>query len=31
VAAAAAGVADESQERWLVQKDRLDFGPFSMA
>jgi eukaryotic-like serine/threonine-protein kinase len=22
---------DESQERWLVQKDRLDFGPFSMA
>ncbi len=29
--AAAASGLDESQERWLVQKDRLDFGPFSMA
>jgi serine/threonine protein kinase len=28
---AAGPAVDESQERWLVQKDRLDFGPFSMA
>jgi hypothetical protein len=31
VAEAAAAVADDSQERWLVQKDKLDFGPFSLA
>ena len=31
VAQAAGAVIDESQERWLVQKDRLDFGPFSLA
>jgi eukaryotic-like serine/threonine-protein kinase len=29
--AEAAGSADDNQERWLVQKDRLDFGPFSLA
>ena len=28
---AASAVGDESQERWLVQKDKLDFGPFSLA
>ena len=28
---AAGAVGDESQERWLVQKDKLDFGPFSLA
>jgi hypothetical protein len=31
VAAAAGGAADDSQERWLIQKDKLDFGPFSIA
>ncbi|HVT06355.1 MAG TPA: protein kinase [Polyangia bacterium] len=31
VAQAAGAAIDESQERWLVQKDRLDFGPFSLA
>jgi hypothetical protein len=31
VADAAGGVADDSQERWLIQKDKLDFGPFSLA
>ncbi|HVZ72609.1 MAG TPA: protein kinase [Polyangia bacterium] len=31
VAAAAGGAADDSQERWLIQKDKLDFGPFSLA
>ncbi len=30
VAEAAGAVIDESQERWLIQKDRLDFGPFSL-
>jgi hypothetical protein len=28
---AAGAVGDETQERWLVQKDKLDFGPFSLA
>ena len=28
---AAGAVGDENQERWLVQKDKLDFGPFSLA
>ena len=28
---AAGAVGDENQERWLVQKDKLDFGPFSIA
>ena len=31
VAAAAGGAIDEAQERWLIQKDKLDFGPFSLA
>jgi hypothetical protein len=31
VAEVAGAVGDETQERWLVQKDRLDFGPFSLA
>ncbi len=31
VAEAAGGAADDSQERWLIQKDKLDFGPFSLA
>jgi serine/threonine-protein kinase len=31
VAEAAGGVTDDTQERWLIQKDRLDFGPFSLA
>lgn len=31
VAEAAGAAIDESQERWLIQKDRLDFGPFSLA
>jgi serine/threonine-protein kinase len=31
VAAAAGGAADDNQERWLIQKDKLDFGPFSLA
>jgi len=30
VGAAAGAAADDSQERWLVQKDKLDFGPFSL-
>jgi hypothetical protein len=28
---AAGAVGDENQERWLVQRDKLDFGPFSLA
>jgi hypothetical protein len=28
---AAGAVGDENTERWLVQKDKLDFGPFSLA
>ena len=31
VAEAAGGAIDEAQERWLIQKDNLDFGPFSLA
>jgi eukaryotic-like serine/threonine-protein kinase len=31
VADAAGGAIDEAQERWLIQKDKLDFGPFSLA
>jgi len=31
VAEAAGGAIDDAQERWLIQKDRLDFGPFSLA
>jgi hypothetical protein len=31
VAEVAGGAVDEAQERWLIQKDRLDFGPFSLA
>ena len=31
VAEAAGGAADDSQERWLIQRDKLDFGPFSLA
>jgi serine/threonine-protein kinase len=31
VAEAAGGAVDDAQERWLIQKDRLDFGPFSLA
>jgi serine/threonine-protein kinase len=31
VMAVAGGVGDDTQERWLVQKDKLDFGPFSLA
>jgi eukaryotic-like serine/threonine-protein kinase len=31
VAEAAGGAADDNQERWLIQKDKLDFGPFSLA
>ncbi|HSZ83843.1 MAG TPA: protein kinase [Polyangia bacterium] len=31
VAEAAGGAADDTQERWLIQKDKLDFGPFSLA
>jgi hypothetical protein len=27
----AAGAADDNQERWLIQKDKLDFGPYSLA
>jgi serine/threonine-protein kinase len=30
VVEAAAGAADDNQERWLIQKDRLDFGPYSL-
>jgi len=30
VGATASSVADEGRERWLVQKDQLDFGPFSL-
>ncbi len=29
--ASALAAADESQERWLIQKDKLDFGPFRLA
>ncbi len=31
VAEAAGAAIDDAQERWLIQKDRLDFGPFSLA
>ena len=31
VAEVAGGGIDDAQERWLIQKDRLDFGPFSLA
>ena len=31
VAEVAGGAVDDAQERWLIQKDRLDFGPFSLA
>jgi hypothetical protein len=31
LAEVAGGAVDEAQERWLIQKDRLDFGPFSLA
>jgi eukaryotic-like serine/threonine-protein kinase len=31
LAEVAGGAVDDAQERWLVQKDKLDFGPFSMA
>jgi hypothetical protein len=31
VAEAAGGAIDDTQERWLIQKDKLDFGPFSLA
>lgn len=31
VAEIAGGAADDQQEHWLIQKDKLDFGPFSMA
>lgn len=31
VAEVAGGAIDDAQERWLIQKDRLDFGPFSLA
>ena len=31
VAEAAGGAVDDAQERWLIQKDKLDFGPFSLA
>ncbi len=31
VVEAAGGAIDDAQERWLIQKDRLDFGPFSLA
>jgi hypothetical protein len=31
VAEAAGGAADDTAERWLIQKDKLDFGPFSLA
>ena len=27
----AGGPVDETVERWLIHKDRLDFGPFSLA
>ncbi|HEY6477199.1 MAG TPA: hypothetical protein VI456_11505, partial [Polyangia bacterium] len=30
VVEAAGGAIDEAQERWLIQKDKLDFGPFSL-
>ncbi|MSP63702.1 MAG: serine/threonine protein kinase, partial [Myxococcales bacterium] len=29
--ASALSAVDESQERWLIQKDKLDFGPFRLA
>jgi serine/threonine protein kinase len=31
IAEVAGGAIDDAQERWLIQKDRLDFGPFSLA
>src|SRR5262245_49805562 len=31
MAEVAGGAVDDAQERWLIQKDRLDFGPFSLA
>jgi serine/threonine-protein kinase len=31
VAEVAGSAVDETQERWLIQKDKLDFGPFSLA
>ena len=31
VVEAAGAAIDDAQERWLIQKDRLDFGPFSLA
>jgi len=31
VSAANVAMADESEEKWLVQKGKLDFGPFSFA
>ena len=31
LAEVAGGAIDDAQERWLIQKDRLDFGPFSLA
>jgi serine/threonine-protein kinase len=31
MAEVAGGAIDDAQERWLIQKDRLDFGPFSLA
>ena len=31
LAEVAGGAVDDAQERWLIQKDRLDFGPFSLA
>ena len=30
LAEVAGGAIDDAQERWLIQKDRLDFGPFSL-
>ena len=31
LAEVAGGAIDEAQERWLIQKDKPDFGPFSLA
>ncbi len=31
VAEVAGSAVDDAQERWLIQKDKLDFGPFSLA
>ena len=30
VAEVAGSAVDDGQERWLIQKDKLDFGPFSL-